>query len=1020
MKNLLLLILAIGMCRMGHTQTIVQTIPVNCASGCTNVTINGSTNSVTPTALTATTAGNTLVWSQSSTGAPMSTLTCGVLTGFVQAGTSLNSGFGTQFALISFALNAPSITSCTLVNKSWTGAGVLYEISGVNTLDESCTQSGSVCYNVGTNAATNGFTSNITTRVANEIVIGVLGGYPATPTNSGQLTTTNYSNPATSSLFSSAIIASPSTVTHSATWASGAGYPTAGMMSFFFNPTLPATLYPIMSPNGGMYGATQTVTMMTPTNGAVVHYLLTTGATCSSPAYSGPITVSSTTTISSIACAAGWTNSGVNTQTYTITGNTTQQTWYIRNDGGTRYDVNVTTGQCDGLGDAPYSGTGVNQHCGFNDFRWLYDDQTYGNSAWVVQGGDNILVRGGPWRIGFAQGTNNTDVWCLGGQGNQSCHNPPPPSGISILGENYLSCNTGNSPNKSLLTQIFGGYGVGVDIDLSWGQNITMKCLEITSHSDCIVHGSPVLTTECSTSTPLSDFDSNGINTNTTSKNIMLQDMWIHGHTNRGIEGPMGGPITCLRCIVEVNGEADWDFDDGTGSAPGYSGALNINGTASVNATWNFLYSVMAWGGCNQNYDSTGPLPYACYAQNEGGFGGGLSDAPGGCFNVDVEHSQFLYTMQDVLNSGHADSGPGGGYADNRTCFETVTNNYFFGTLGSAIKIGPTMIPQIITGNVIIGNCARPSASIPGIPTTFNQVLINGDMCRAGGTPISDNFPVSGGAITFSNNTVVTYAPTVYLFGCQSLDYMCPTATLNFQNNVTYGLMNATINDYYNGNTGGIGGFYWNNGAGSNAVANTWNRTNNQFFGVRTETCPTGFSGDICSDVKFINEPAECLANGGAGCSFTEATWDNFNYRLSSISPARAAGVSWTGIPTSDFLGNSIGNPPDMGAVQFQAGVLQTITVTPTMATIVVAGTDQFNAACLYSDGTTTPCNVTWTDTDNFSSINSTTGVVTGISAGTDTVTATISTIFGTGTLQVNNPPPFVKLQGVIVRGKTN
>ncbi len=52
-------------------------------------------------------------------------------------------------------------------------------------------------------------------------------------------------------------------------------------------------------------------------------------------------------------------------------------TWYVRPDGGTRYSSNVTAGQCDGMADAPYSGSGVNQHCAFNDVRMLYTDGSY-------------------------------------------------------------------------------------------------------------------------------------------------------------------------------------------------------------------------------------------------------------------------------------------------------------------------------------------------------------------------------------------------------------------------------------------------------------------------------------------------------------------------------------------------------------------------------------------------------------------------------------------------------------------
>src|ERR1700748_3359033 len=83
-------------------------------------------------------------------------------------------------------------------------------------------------------------------------------------------------------------------------------------------------------------------------------------------------------------------------------------TWYVRRDGGTRYSANVSKGQCDGKADAAYPGKGANQHCAFNDYRYLYTDGIYGNAAWVIAGGDTVILRNGPWRVGY-NGPNSKD-----------------------------------------------------------------------------------------------------------------------------------------------------------------------------------------------------------------------------------------------------------------------------------------------------------------------------------------------------------------------------------------------------------------------------------------------------------------------------------------------------------------------------------------------------------------------------------------------------------------------------------
>ena len=105
------------------------------------------------------------------------------------------------------------------------------------------------------------------------------------------------------------------------------------------------------------------------------------------------LTISTNTTVKAIGTLAGSTTSFVLTAPYTIT----PFTWYIRPDGGTRWDPTHTSGQCNGKFDASYAstgGTGTNQNCAFNDVRWLWDNQNFGNYPnWIVTGGDTVIVR---------------------------------------------------------------------------------------------------------------------------------------------------------------------------------------------------------------------------------------------------------------------------------------------------------------------------------------------------------------------------------------------------------------------------------------------------------------------------------------------------------------------------------------------------------------------------------------------------------------------------------------------------
>src|ERR1700757_4804065 len=157
------------------------------------------------------------------------------------------------------------------------------------------------------------------------------------------------------------------------------------------------------------------------------------------------------------------------------------ETWYIRSDGGSRFSTEVRNGQCDGKADARYPGHGTNQHCAFNDYRYLYDDRSYGGWSkhkWVISGGDTVIIDNTKqWRVGFDHGGSGADPWCMGGDGPYACSNPKIPAGTPsqhtrILGRNYQTCNQSN------MSQLFGGFGVGVVLNLGGAQYVDVACLE--------------------------------------------------------------------------------------------------------------------------------------------------------------------------------------------------------------------------------------------------------------------------------------------------------------------------------------------------------------------------------------------------------------------------------------------------------------------------------------------------------------------------------------------------------------
>ena len=534
------------------------------------------------------------------------------------------------------------------------------------------------------------------------------------------------------------------------------------------------------------------------------------------------------------------------------------ETWYVRKDGGTRHSAKMPSGQCDGKADEPYRGKGVNQHCAFGDYRFLYDDQSWQNSAWVIAGGDTVIIRGGPWRVGVSQGTNSKDVWC-NGQGNPyGCSNPLVPSGTPtqhtrILGENYASCSSGGLTDRSKLTQLYGGYGVWSAINLGGAKYVDVECIELTRHSQCIKYGAPAYPSTCNTSLPLDDYATNGMITDVNTRDVLLQDMWIHGFVSRGIIGPIGGVVTATRVDIAYNGSAGWDFDDGK-ATPNVNGVINLSGV------------IIEWNGCNQAYPGTGAI--SCYGQSDGGYGDGIGTPTGTCLTAHVDHSIFRYNTQDGYDMLHNDKG---------NCSMSITSSASYGNNGSQFKWGPNDNPLIFTNNTVVGNCMRLSAPFPGLPGSYNAHL--GDFCRAYDA-IVFGFR-DGGSLLMANNTIVSYAPTTLDASCWGTypdpqgQGKCSNSTFTFKNNIVLGYENpGTYN--LGGKPGGPGGFYFQQPIGHII------RSNNLYYGIRGLRCPTEYPGERCADPKFVSQPRFSK----------EQDLDKFDFHLSDTSPALRSGVN--------------------------------------------------------------------------------------------------------------------------------
>jgi hypothetical protein len=570
------------------------------------------------------------------------------------------------------------------------------------------------------------------------------------------------------------------------------------------------------------------------------------------------------------------------------------KTWYVRPDGGTRYSSKVASGQCDGKTDGPYGGKGVNQHCAYNDFRYLWDDDSggVGQGAWVIAGGDTVIVRGckalpsqqhpsNPnCRLGWDMPTGNApNRWCYA-VGSYGCFNPPIPAGSAsqhtrILGQNYAACNTGGATDPksyvSNLTQLFGGFSLAYALNLENTQYVDIQCLEITSHNGaCVTAGSPRYPRGCNTDQPLDDYAASGVLTNKATSNVTFQDVYLHGFNSSGLSGPIGGPITMTRMFIGFNAFSGWNFDDGHNTPDAAGSSINAN------------YVIMEGNGCYEQYPIVNAFPaQVCYDTNSQGFGDSWSGQDTTLDSFICNHCEMLYNTKDGFIGPHT-----------WTTTLVIENSKSIGNMGQNWKWGGNTTPTNTTfiNNLTVGNCDRMSQPLPGAPSTYNKYLTG--FCRAAGNVFAFVTPKNS-HLLIANNTVVAYSATVFDLACQPAN-ACGSTPFIFTNNIFLG--------YQLKGAEPPGLFYLED----RSIKVTASRSVE--YGNRSGTGSSCRGDMICSDPRLVNQPPQ---QGWTNKAFL----DNFNFHPTSGSPANGHGIAVSGI-TTDYYGNMRPNPPSIGAVE--------------------------------------------------------------------------------------------------------
>lgn len=317
------------------------------------------------------------------------------------------------------------------------------------------------------------------------------------------------------------------------------------------------------------------------------------------------------------------------------------------------------------------------------------------------------------------------------------------------------------------------------------------------------------------------------------------------------------------------------------------------------------------------------------------------------------------------------------------------------GNEGAPVKAGNADF-VFHTNSLMDSNAGANMAFDPNLPPEYNQYLST--FFRA-----NDGYGINNGAwSTFiaSNNTFEV-GQNVFIddrcnspSGCRVL----PFAHFYFQNNNVLGY-NDLNNPIYDGSPPAL---YFAEDGG----VPDWQWFNNISFNTRNP--PSGGSGNFWNTDPLVVRLIPDIANLAQEVN---ALFGNYNINLTTGSSAIQGGVANLYVPTTDFNHTATTFPnPVVGALNLAGSTptLVSVAVTPNPGSVNVASTLAMTCIAAFSDGSHSVCSSpAWTDTSGHSSVNMTTGVVTGISSGADTIRATVGTIFGTATVNVIAPSTY-------------
>lgn len=446
----------------------------------------------------------------------------------------------------------------------------------------------------------------------------------------------------------------------------------------------------------------------------------------------------------------------------------TNQTWYVRPDGG-------TTATCDGHHDAAVSGavdgsdSGSLPDCAYDSPLWAIKFNGNGTSAFV--GGDTMIIDGvanaeyeiGSTAAGAGSGSEcNTTFsydcrWIIPG-------GPSSAQPTRILGKGF---DTDSGPRPTL-------YGTG---GIYWGvmyftedDNVEIQNINITDHATCMA-GPNHVSVQCANGSGADAGARNAIYSKN-GNNFLIKNVRLSGLASRGVFFPGASNWTFNNVDIYGNGFAGLDNDLDSGST-----------SDQLTGTFSWTGGSVSYSGCIENYPSTNTIKNGSCVGQGGidqyyqGYGDAFGFSNGTIGDWTLKNLTCKGNVQDCFDGLHGD---GTGYVK-------IANSLFVGNSGAAIKgVNPTSIEN----SFIIDNCGYHA----GTGLVYNDG--HGDAvpyCRADSAVSLGVVP--GVAHKIFNTTLFSnHDQTVSIFGSD-----CTGASVTIRNSIFQGgreFMMDTSNPY--------------------------------------------------------------------------------------------------------------------------------------------------------------------------------------------------------------------------------